>query len=224
MFEVMAGRRLRPAPPLRELTLGILRGPILDRVEPGVAERVEFAIEAMGGAHLKSRQIRIPTLDWTVAMQLITLRAEASAVHADWLRRRPASYGSDVRIRLQLGCLVSGAEYIAAQRARLRLKQALSEAFDKVDVLALPTTPMVAPLIGQRSVRWLDGDEPVDGALVRLTQPFNLAGVPAMSVPCGRVGGLPVGLQLVAPWLEESRLIAVGSLVESLDLADSTSR
>jgi aspartyl-tRNA(Asn)/glutamyl-tRNA(Gln) amidotransferase subunit A len=54
----------------------------------------------------------------------------------------------------------------------------------------------------------------VDGALVRLTQPFNLAGVPALSVPCGRLNGLPVGLQLVAPWDEEGRLLGVAELIE----------
>jgi len=119
---------------------------------------------------------------------------------------------------------VSGTEYASAQRARLRLKQVLREVFARVDVLALPTTPIVAPPIGQRTVRWQDGEEPVDGALVRLTQPFNLAGVPALSVPCGLTGGLPVGLQLVAPWMEESRLLAVGALVESLGLSESSSR
>jgi aspartyl-tRNA(Asn)/glutamyl-tRNA(Gln) amidotransferase subunit A len=73
-------------------------------------------------------------------------------------------------------------------------------------------------------VRWQDGEEPVDGALVRLTQPFNLAGVPALSVPCGRADGLPVGLQLVAPWMEESRLLAVGTLLESLQPTEISSR
>lgn len=224
LFEVMSGSRLKPAPALSGLRLGVLRGPLLDRVEAGVTERVEAAMSALGRAGLRRREVRIPELDWTVAMQLITLRAEASALHARWLRSRPRAYGADVRMRLQLGSLVSGAEYASAQRARLRLKQALREVFARVDVLALPTTPIVAPPIGQRTVRWRDGEEPVDGALVRLTQPFNLAGVPALSVPCGLAGGLPVGLQLVAPWMEESRLLAVGALVESLRLSESSSR
>jgi aspartyl-tRNA(Asn)/glutamyl-tRNA(Gln) amidotransferase subunit A len=116
--------------------------------------------------------------------------------------------------------LVSGPEYAAAQRARLKLRDALRQAFSRVDLLALPTTPMVAPPIGLRSIRWRDGSEPVDGALVRLTQPFNLAGLPALSVPCGRSLGLPVGLQLVAPWSEESRLLAVGELVEKFRPGD----
>jgi len=224
LLEVMSGRRLKPPPALSGLRLGMLRGPLLDRVEAGVSDRVEAAAIALGRAGLRRREVRIHELEWTVAMQLITLRAEASALHARWLRRRPRAYGADVRTRLQLGSLVSGAEYASAQRARLRLKQALREVFSQVDVLALPTTPIVAPPVGQTTLRWQDGEEPVDGALVRLTQPFNLAGVPALSVPCGLAGGLPVGLQLVAPWMEESRLLAVGALVESLRLSESSSR
>jgi aspartyl-tRNA(Asn)/glutamyl-tRNA(Gln) amidotransferase subunit A len=222
LFEVMAGRRVKSSPAPAGLRLGLIRGPLLDRVEPGVAETVEVAAYALGRAGLRLTEVHIPELEWTVAMQLITLRAEASALHASWLRRRPRSYGTDVRIRLQLGALVSGPEYARAQQARLRLKHALAEVFKGVDVLALPTTPVVAPPVGQRTVRWQDGEEPVDGALVRLTQPFNLAGVPALSVPCGLATGLPVGLQLVAPWTEESRLLAVGALFESLRPAEAS--
>jgi aspartyl-tRNA(Asn)/glutamyl-tRNA(Gln) amidotransferase subunit A len=224
LFEVMAGRRLKSSPAPGRLRLGVIRGPLLERVEPEVTGTVEAAADALGRAGLRLTEVRIPELEWTVAMQLITLRAEASALHASWIRRRPRSYGSDVRVRLQLGALVSGPEYARAQQARLRLKRALAAVFGYVDVLALPTTPIVAPPVGQKTVRWRDGEEPVDGALVRLTQPFNLAGVPALSVPCGLAAGLPVGLQLVAPWSEESRLLAVGALVESLQPAEVPSR
>jgi len=220
LFEILAGRRLSPAPAASGLTVGVLRGPWLDRVEPGVTERVGAAVDGLRAAGLRVKEVHIPEMEWTPAMQLVTLRAEASAVHARWLRRRSRAYGTDVRLRLRLGMLVSGPEYAAAQRARLKLRDALRQAFSRVDLLALPTTPMVAPPIGLRSIRWRDGSEPVDGALVRLTQPFNLAGLPALSVPCGRSLGLPVGLQLVAPWSEESRLLAVGELVEKFRPGD----
>ncbi len=146
----------------------------------------------------------------------MTLRAEASAVHSRWIRTRPRAYGADVRIRLQLGALVAGADYVLAQRMRGRLRAALGRVFQDVDVLLLPTTPITAPVIGDRTVRWRSGEEPVDGALVRLTAPFNLTGLPALSVPFGRAGGLPVGLQVVGQSMDEARLLAVGRVIEEL--------
>jgi aspartyl-tRNA(Asn)/glutamyl-tRNA(Gln) amidotransferase subunit A len=214
LFEVLAGRRLGRVK-TAGLRVGVLDGPLLERVEDGVRSRVAAGIDRLRSAGLRVRTVELPWLDWTVAMQLVTLRAEASAVHRRWLRRRPRSYGRDVRTRLQLGALVSGSEYALAQRARVRLREALWRTFQTVDILALPTTPIVAPPIGLPAIHWPDGPEPVDGALVRLTQPFNLAGVPALTVPCGRIDGLPVGLQLVAPWEEEARLLGVGELAES---------
>jgi aspartyl-tRNA(Asn)/glutamyl-tRNA(Gln) amidotransferase subunit A len=63
-------------------------------------------------------------------------------------------------------------------------------------------------------VRWRSSDEPVDAALVRLTAPFNLTGLPALSVPFGTAGGLPVGVQVVGQWNDEVRVLAVGRLLE----------
>ena len=216
LFQVLSGR---PAPTrvrTRGLRVGLLQATITRQIQPGVRARVEAAAGGLRRAGLRVREVSIPELNWTVATQLVTLRAEASALHARWIRRRPAAYGTDVRIRLQLGALVSGADYVVAQRARERIREALRRIFDDVDVLVLPTTPITAPVIGERTVRWRAETEPVDGALVRLTAPFNLSGLPALSVPCGEVGGLPVGLQLVGQWNDEARVLAVGRLIEEL--------
>jgi aspartyl-tRNA(Asn)/glutamyl-tRNA(Gln) amidotransferase subunit A len=216
LFQVMSGR---PAPPrvrTRGLRVGVLQGNITRRIQPGVRGRMDAAARGLRRAGLRLRRVTIPELDWTIATQLVTLRAEASALHARWIRRRPASYGDDVRVRLQLGALVSGADYVVAQRARDRIRDALDRIFREVDILLLATTPITAPVIGERVVRWRAVAEPVDGALVRLTSPFNLSGLPALSVPCGEVGGLPVGVQLVGRWNDEARVLAVGRLIEEL--------
>jgi aspartyl-tRNA(Asn)/glutamyl-tRNA(Gln) amidotransferase subunit A len=216
LFQVMSGR---PAPPrvrTRGLRVGVVEGQITRRVQPGVRARVDAAASGLRRVGLRVGAVSIPELDWTIATQLVTLRAEASALHARWLRQRPASYGADVRVRLQLGALVSGADYVVAQRARDRIRDALDRIFQEVDVLLLATTPITAPVIGERAVRWRAAQEPVDGALVRLTSPFNLSGLPALSVPCGETGGLPVGVQLVGRWNDEARVLAVGRLIEEL--------
>jgi aspartyl-tRNA(Asn)/glutamyl-tRNA(Gln) amidotransferase subunit A len=216
LFEVLSGRTLPPRVRTRGLRVGLVQGNITQRVQPGVRARVEAAALGLRRAGLRVREVTIPELDWTVATQLVTLRAEASAVHARWIRQRPKAYGLDVRVRLQLGALVSGADYVVAQRARDRIREAIRRVFEQVDVLLLATSPITAPVIGDRVARWRSGDEPVDGALVRLTSPFNLSGVPALSVPFGAAGGLPVGVQVVGQWNDEPRVLAVGRLIEAL--------
>src|ERR1700674_4971798 len=208
-----AGRKARRVS-TRGLRLGGLQGPILRNVQPAVSRQVEAAAAALRRRGLRVRDVRIPEMEWTVATQLVTLRAEASALHARWIRSRPRDYGPDVRTRLQLGALVGGADYVLAQRMRTRIRAAMGRVFADVDVLLLPTTPITAPVVGERTVSWRSGEEPVDGALVRLTAPFNLTGLPALSVPFGAAAGLPVGVQVVGPWNQEARVLAVGRLIE----------
>jgi len=212
---VEAGRAARRAS-TRGLRVGVLKGPIVEKVQPRVSHQVDAAAAGLRRRGLRVRSVTVPEMEWTVATQLVTLRAEASAVHSRWIRTRPRAYGADVRIRLQLGALVAGADYVLAQRVRGRLRAALERVFQDVDVLLLPTTPITAPVIGDRMARWRSGEEPVDGALVRLTAPFNLTGLPALSVPFGRAGGLPVGLQVVGQSMDEARLLAVGRVIEEL--------
>ncbi len=214
LWQVLSGQPARRRPALRDLRLGVMEGSIFSSVQPAVAKAVDAAVGHLRRAGMRTRMLEIPEMAWAEAIQLVTLRAEASTFHARWLRSRPRSYGEDVRVRLQLGALISAADYVLAQRGRARLREALRRAFTGVDVLAMPTTPIVAPKIGERRVRWRSREEPVDAALVRLTLPFNLTGLPALSVPCPESSGLPVGLQLVAPWGEEGRLLAVGRALE----------
>jgi aspartyl-tRNA(Asn)/glutamyl-tRNA(Gln) amidotransferase subunit A len=210
-----AGRKARRAS-TRGLRVGVLQGPILRNVQPGVSRQIDAAAAALRRRGLRVRDLQVPEMEWTVATQLVTLRAEASALHARWIRTRPRAYGADVRVRLQLGALVAGADYVLAQRMRARIRAAMSRAFQNIDVLLLPSTPITAPVIGERTVRWRSGEEPVDGALVRLTAPFNLTGLPALSVPYGAAAGLPVGVQVVGQWNDEARVLAVGRLIEEL--------
>ncbi len=220
LFDVLAGStawrrsRGRGMEAVRRLRVGMVRADLLKPCQPAVMRAVAGAAGVLRRAGLAVRPVDIPELDWSVAIQLITLRAEACAVHARWFPSRSRSYGREVRVRLQLGALVSGADYVMAQRMRAQLVDALRRAFRAVDILLLPTTPITAPPIGARTVTWRGGKEPVDGALVRLTSPFNLAGVPALSVPWPHAGRLPIGIQLVGAWGHEARVLSVGRLLE----------
>src|ERR1700694_2872007 len=188
---------------------GVLKGSIVQKVQPRVSQRVDAAARALRRRGLRVREVTIPEMEWTVATQLVTLRAEARAVHSRWIRNRPRR---------------SGAAYVWAQRMRARLRAAIGRVFQDVDILLLPTTPITAPVVGERTVRWRASEEPVDAALVRLTAPFNLTGLPALSVPFGAVAGLPVGVQVVGQWNDEARVLAVGRVIEELAAEQPASR
>jgi len=139
---------------------------------------------------------------------------------ADYLATRGQGFGAEVKRRIMLGtyALSSGyydAYYGQAQKVRTLITRDFTAAFDDVDVLVSPTSPTVAWPIGARV------DDPLAMYAADLcTLPASLAGLPAISVPCGLSEGLPVGFQVMAPALTDDRCYRVGAAVEAaLDAA-----
>ncbi len=141
------------------------------------------------------------TLDWlreaAMANGIIT-PADGATYHRQRLAEHPDWFGADVRQRLEMGRDYTSADYSLARRTQVELRRRAEQFFEQYDLLLLPTTPIAAPLI--------EGNDAVDQArrLTRFTAPFNLTGLPAISIPCGfNRQGLPVGLQIAGrPWNE----------------------
>jgi aspartyl-tRNA(Asn)/glutamyl-tRNA(Gln) amidotransferase subunit A len=140
----------------------------------------------------------------------VILAAEAGASHTPWLRAHRDSYGVQTRRYLEMGALIPARYLLAAYQARERIRSALREAFERqaLDALASPTTPLAAmPLDKMIPSRHLE-------RYTSNTIPANLAGLPAISVPCGFVGGLPVGLQLIGRPFAEAELLGIAAAYE----------
>jgi aspartyl-tRNA(Asn)/glutamyl-tRNA(Gln) amidotransferase subunit A len=134
--------------------------------------------------------------------------AEAFAYHERDLRERPHLYGEVLREKLLAGALVTGSEYVQAQRLRRRLQAEMVEALTGVDVLATPTTPNPAPPFSVV----LDPDFAFPRSNMA---PFNMAGLPALALPCGfSASGLPLSLQIAGRPFDEATVLRVGHAYE----------
>lgn len=183
-------------------------GDYIESTDPLVWKGVQEA-----GKVFKALGARVEKVDlsWITDLAQANSRmtqADAAAIHHQRLIENPDWFGPDVRQRLETGASLSSGEYALAREMQVEGRRFFELFFSKYDLLLMPTTPVTAPLI--------EGTAALEaaGLLTRFTSPFNLTGLPALSVPCGWVGGLPYGLQMVAPHWGEVKLLQGGYAYE----------
>lgn len=201
---------------LRGLRVGVAEDWMATRVVPGVRDAVMAAIRRLEDLGAEVEPVTLPSLDDMVLVNRLLALPEAASIHAPFLRDRADEYGDDVRMRMELGLAVPARDYIIACGYRGEMVRQVAEVMQSVDLLALPSTPITAPAVGAERVDWDPaGSETVAEALIRFTAPFNVTGQPAISVPCGQVDGLPVGLQLVGRPLEDGLVVAAAVALQT---------
>jgi aspartyl-tRNA(Asn)/glutamyl-tRNA(Gln) amidotransferase subunit A len=139
--------------------------------------------------------------------------------HQGWFPARSTEYGEDVRSRLEMGANVSAIAYLQALETRDKFIEQfhLALANANLDALIVPTTPIAAPLIGEESTPIGKANHVTRALLLRLNRPANLAGIPAISIPCAFTSsGLPVGLQLIGVVNNEAVLLRIAQAGEAL--------
>lgn len=208
LSEVLLGRALKRGAGDR-LRVGVVRAPYWDDCDPAVSASCEVALGASGwaiadlelscGEHVQAAGMVRTMCEMTPATPAHVLAA------ADPLVRAYALYA-----QLWPAMLLARAD-----RVRAQLRADLAEAFERVDLIAWPTVPAPAPLLEAPMVDLPSGTVPADAANVRQATAANLAGVPAISVPVQpHPTGLPIGLQLLAPWGAEDRLLDAAEHLE----------
>ena len=218
---------------LSGLRIGVPKEYFIDGLEKGVEGAVRQAIRVLEDLGAEIQETSLPHTGYALAVYYILAPSEASANLArydgvkygyaaqdagsmwDALEKtRQQGFGPEVKRRIMLGtyALSAGyhdAYYIKAQKVRTLIRQELQEAFTRFDALVMPTSPSVAFRLGDKM------DDPVQMYLNDiLTMPANIAGIPGISVPCGVVDGLPVGLQFMAKPLGEEMLLRVAYAYE----------
>lgn len=223
------------------LKVGVVKQLSSDGFQAGVKQCFEDTISKLTAEGVEVVEVDCPSFEYSVAAYYLILPAEASSNLArfDSVRfglrvapdgnptiervmaaTREAGFGPEVKRRIILGtyALSSGyydAYYGSAQKVRTLIQQDLEKAFSQVDVLLTPTAPTTAFKIGEKV------DDPLAMYLNDIaTIPANLAGIPGMSVPNGlaQEDGLPSGVQILAPAMQDARMYQVASLIEGLYL------
>jgi aspartyl-tRNA(Asn)/glutamyl-tRNA(Gln) amidotransferase subunit A len=185
---------------------------LFDRAEPAVAAAAREAVAELRslGAHVEP--VTVPLLDEAGTIVQTLMLPEAAEVHLPWLRTRLADYGADVRARLLAGLLLPSTAYVTGLRARRVYLRELEPVFARFDLLAHPEMPVLPPRIGEETVLQSGTERPYRLVLIPFNSPWTLAGGPVVSVPCGLVHGLPVGLALAgAPGAEATVLRAAAA-------------
>lgn len=181
-----------------------------DRSDPDVAQAVISAARELEqlGAYVDA--VPFPGAHQAALANGLMTVSDGAAVHAERLRDRPGDFGDDVRQRLEIGAALPLGEYIQHRRTQSQMRRQFELFFDRYDLLLLPSTAVAAPPI--------EGPDALEQArlLTRYTAPFNLTGLPAISLPCGfTTEGLPIGLQIVSrPWAE-GRILRAAFAFES---------
>jgi aspartyl-tRNA(Asn)/glutamyl-tRNA(Gln) amidotransferase subunit A len=193
----VAPRALQP-PPLPRLRLGRLTGYFEELLEPGVRAAYESALARLAGGGAAIVPVSVPHAADMAAIYLHIALPEAAAYHAETLERCPERYTPNVRLRLEMGRYVLAEDYLRALAARAVIRREVDAALAGVDALVLPALAIAAPRLGLETVDFDGRREAVRAVMLRLTQPFNLSGHAAATLPCGTDGaGMPVGLQVV---------------------------
>ena len=220
--------------PVKGMRIGIPRDYFAEGMDSGVRDNVEKGIELLKRLGCEPLDIRMPHTDYAIAAYYIIATAEASSnlarydgvrfglrVDGDSLvgmyrKTRGAGFGAEVKRRIVLGTYVLSAGYYDAyylkgQKVRALIARDFREAFQKVDAIVTPTSPIPAFKLGEKT------DDPLQMYLADIyTVTGSLAGVPGISVPCGKTcGTLPVGLQLFGPAFGEAAILRLAHAFEA---------
>ncbi len=195
--------------------IGIPRKYFLEGLSDDVRNAFDKVIIELRSLGSELDDIEIPNIDRSAEIWAPIRFSEATAYHQSWLESRPGDYSEDVRRKLERGKEFSAIQYISAKSQASEFRSAMIKAFGQFTAIITPTTPIPAPKIGETNVSLGTSQTDIYSALVRQTLPFNVSGLPAVSVPMGLSrDGLPLGLQIVGKPFDEETILGIGSAYE----------
>jgi len=200
---------------LKGLRLGVPAGYLFDRLDADVERVVSATIEHLRSAGAIVTEVTIPHATDMATVYVHLVLGDAAEYHARTLLSHPQDYTPNVRVRLEMARYVLAEDYVRALRGKAVIAHEVDRALDGLDALVLPSLAIPAPPLGAATMPVKGGPEAVRTLMLRCSQPFNLSGHPAISLPCGTThGGLPVGLQLAGHKGQTTALVQAALAVE----------
>lgn len=204
---------------LDKIRFGLPREFFFDVISAEAEKAFESAFRCVRKLGAKTEDVSIPLLNDTERAGNRIGWAEATHFHqqSGWFPGRAGEYSEDVRARLEAGTKVTAAEYLEALDQQKKFVEQLRNVMEsaEIDALIVPTTPIAAPLIGEETTRVAEVEHPTRALLLRLNRPANLAGVPAISVPCGFTpAGLPIGVQFIGAANSEELMLEIARVFQ----------
>lgn len=216
LASMVSGRALRdeilraPRAGVRGLVVGVSEYHLRD-MDGGVARVVEAALRELRRAVKAVVPVTIPELEGVQEASAVLASAEAVSFHDEQLRTHPERFGPLVRKRLEGGYQRTAVEYVRAVEKAARVRAAFAATFREVDLLVGATLPALATRVDAHHVMINGAAANTVDAYTRFNSPQNVAGLPALSVPCGFSGGLPVGLQVIGPRHGDATVLSLGA-------------
>jgi aspartyl-tRNA(Asn)/glutamyl-tRNA(Gln) amidotransferase subunit A len=194
-------------PNVKRLRVGVLRG-FLEGANPAVRQAFDAALKVLASAGCKIVDLDVPEIRYAAMTSMMTSSAESAGNNRRWFREHYHDFVPHVSRGLAVGMTITASEYLTVQRARHRIREALRRTFEKVDIIASPTTSKVAPLLSEGLKGNGDDTRHASYNHSNVLRFPSMLGLPGCSLPCGiNPEGLPMGLQLVGGWFADQTVL-----------------
>jgi aspartyl-tRNA(Asn)/glutamyl-tRNA(Gln) amidotransferase subunit A len=185
------------------LNIGVPTNYFFENCDKEVSNAVKSVVTLLEDLGCHTVEFEFPDVPEIMAAYTTLDSCEASAVHERFIAERAGDFQPDSRLLLEQGLFIPATYYIHALRFRAMIFPKIMSLFRHFDVMVTPTEPMVAPQVGEQIT-----------VFDRYVAPFNLVGLPALSVPCGFSRGLPIGVQMIGKAYDESTILKIGHAYE----------
>ena len=200
---------------VKGLRVGVLRR-FLDAVNSEVRQAFDAALKILAGAGCELIDLDVPEVSYAAMTSMMTSSAESAGINRRWFRERHQDFVPHVSRGIAAGMTITASEYLIVQRARHRIREALRATYERVDIIASPTTARVAPLLSDGIKGNGDDTRHASYNHSNLLRFPSMLGIPGCSVPCGiNMEGMPIGMQLIGGWFADQTVVNVAFAYQS---------